>query len=105
MTICLSRSVSVVTHKLIELNKTFMAAILEALSTIMIENRRNKVFTVIKRGWSGGAMVLGKLPVHGRPSIWISVGQGPTALAVGTGGDCLDIFTLIYPFSPLSPSF
>ena len=28
-------------------------------------------------------MVLGKLPVPGRPTIWISVGQGPTALAVG----------------------
>ena len=37
-------------------------------------------------GWSGGAMVLGKLPVPGRPTIWISVGQGPTALAVGAGG-------------------
>ena len=36
--------------------------------------------------------------------IWIRVGQGPTALAVGAGGGCLDIFTLIYPFSPLSPS-
>ena len=55
-------------------------------------------------GWSGGAMVLGKLPVTGRPTIWITVGQGPTALAVGAGGGCLDIFTLIYPFSPLSPS-
>ena len=43
-------------------------------------------------GWSGGAMVLGKLPVPGRPTIWIIVGQGPTALAVGAGGDCLDIF-------------
>ena len=31
-------------------------------------------------------MVLGKLPVPGRPTIWITVGQGPTALAVGTGG-------------------
>ena len=49
-------------------------------------------------------MVLGKLPVPGRPTIWITVGQGPTALAVGAGGGCLDIFTLIYPFSPLSPS-
>ena len=48
-------------------------------------------------------MVLGKLPVPGRPTIWISVGQGPTALAVGAGGGCLDIFTLIYSFSPLSP--
>ena len=30
-------------------------------------------------------MVLGKLPVLGRPTIWITVGQGPTALAVGAG--------------------
>ena len=49
-------------------------------------------------------MVLGKLPVPGRPTIWITVGQGPTALAVGAGGGCLDIFALIYPFFPLSPS-
>ena len=34
-------------------------------------------------------MGLGKLPVPGRPTIWIIVGQGPTAL---------------YPFSALSPS-
>ena len=31
-------------------------------------------------------MVLGKLSVPGRPTIWITVGQGPTALAVGAGG-------------------
>ena len=49
-------------------------------------------------------MVLGKLPVPGRPTVWITVGQGPAALAVGAGGGCLDIFTLIYPFFPLSPS-
>ena len=55
-------------------------------------------------GWSGGAKVLGKLPVPGRPTILITVGQGPAALAVGAGGGCLDIFTLIYPFSSLSPS-
>ena len=54
-----------------------------------------------KRGWSGGAMVLGKLPVPGRPKFWNTVGQGPTALVVGAGGGCLDIFTLIYPFSLL----
>ena len=40
----------------------------------------------------------------GRPTIWIIVGQGPTALAVGAGGGCFDIFTLIYPFSPLFPA-
>ena len=49
-------------------------------------------------------MVLGNLPVPGRPTIWITVGQGPTALVFGGGGGCLDIFTIIYPFSFLSPS-
>ena len=49
-------------------------------------------------------MVLGKLPVPGRPTIWMTVGQGPAALTVGAGGGGLDIFTLIYPFFPLSPS-
>ena len=58
----------------------------------------------MSRGWSGGAMVLGKLPVPVRPTIWITVGQGPTVLAVGVGGGCLDILTLTYHFSPLSPS-
>ena len=47
-------------------------------------------------------MVLGKLPVPGRPTVWITVGQGPTALIVGAGGGCLDVFTLIYPFQLLS---
>ena len=51
-----------------------------------------------KAGWSGGAMVLSKLPVPGRPTIWMIVGQGPIALAVGAGGDYLDIFTLFYLF-------
>ena len=40
----------------------------------------------------------------GHPTIWITVGQRPTALAVGAGGGCLDIFTLIYPFCHLSLS-
>ena len=40
----------------------------------------------------------------GRPTIWITVGQGPAALAVGAGGGCLDVFALICPFFPLSPS-
>ena len=49
-------------------------------------------------------MVVGKLPVPGCPTVWILVGQGSIALAVGAGGGCLDIFTLLYLFSPLSPS-
>ena len=48
--------------------------------------------------------MLGKLPVPGRPTILITAGQLPTAIAAGAGGGCSDIFTLIYPFSPLSPS-
>ena len=43
-------------------------------------------------------MVLGKLPVPGVLLIWIRVGQGPTALAMGAGRGCLDIFTLVYYF-------
>ena len=49
-------------------------------------------------------MVLGKIPVPGRPTIWITVGQEPTALTVSAGGGCLDIFTFIFPFSPFSLS-
>ena len=41
-------------------------------------------------------MVLGKLPVPGRPTIWLTVGQGPIVLAVSAGGGYLDIFTLLF---------
>ena len=36
--------------------------------------------------------------------IWIIVGQGPIAIAVGAGGGSLDIFSLAYLFFLLSPS-
>ena len=49
MTFHIIRSVSVVTHKLIENIKTCVEAILKALSTVMNEYRRNEVFTVIKQ--------------------------------------------------------
>ena len=48
--------------------------------------------------------MLGKFSLLGRPTIWINVGQGPIALAIGAGGGCLAIFTLLYLFSSLSPS-
>ena len=48
--------------------------------------------------------MLGKLPMPGVLLIWIIVGQGPIALAIGVGGGCLDIFFLNCHFSFLSPS-
>ena len=51
------------------------------------------------RGWSGGAIVLGKLPVPGRPTILIIVGQGPTVLAVGAGCWTFFFFRLSFLFS------
>ena len=45
-------------------------------------NLLNVIYLIFK-GWSGGAMVLGKLPV---PTSLMIVGQGPIALAVGAGG-------------------
>ena len=52
----------------------------------------------------GGATVLGKLPVPGRPTIWTIEGQGPIAFAVGADRRCLDIFTHFYPFYSFSLS-
>ena len=39
--------------------------------------------------------MLGKFPVPGRPTILITVGQGPIALTVGAGGGGLDIWTFL----------
>ena len=49
-------------------------------------------------------MVLGNLPVPGRPTVWTVEGQGPIALAVGAGGGCLGIFLssiFLFFFLPL----
>ena len=56
-----------------------------------------KTFSITKGGWSGGAMVLGKLPVSESPTVWIVEGQRPNALAVGAGGGLFGHF-----YSPLS---
>ena len=52
-------------------------------------------------GWSGDAMVLGKIPVPGRPTIRMIVGQGPIALAVVSVGGLFGhfytpIFSLLF---------
>ena len=45
-------------------------------------------------GRPSGAMVLGKVSGPGDVLlIWIIIGQGPIALAVGAGWGCLDIFS------------
>ena len=52
----------------------------------------------------GGAMVLGKLPVPGRPTNWIIVGKERTGLAVGAGGVLWTFFSHIYHFTSFSLS-
>ena len=59
----------------------------------MYEYLEISAYLIPHMGWSGCAMVLVKFPVPGRPTIWIIVGQGPTGLAVGACGGCLDIFS------------
>ena len=54
-------------------------------------------------GLSGSAMVLDKIPVPGRPTMWMKVGQGPILLAVGAGWGCLDIFIPLYPYIKARP--
>ena len=53
-------------------------------------------------GWCDGAGY--NFQCRGVLLIWIIVGQGLTVIAVGAGGGCLDIFSLVYRFSLLSPS-
>ena len=50
-------------------------------------------------------MVLGKLPVPGCPTVWVIVGQGLIAHAVGAGGGLFGHFySSLSFFSSLSPS-
>ena len=47
-----------------------------------------------KLGWSGGAMVLGELPVPDILLIWITIGKGLLRLQVGVGGVVWTFFLL-----------
>ena len=49
-------------------------------------------------------MVFGKLPVPGRPTILMMVGQRPIALAVGAGGGLFGHFYSPLSFFSLPPS-
>ena len=66
-------------------------------------NRRRLVRRAMSSSDTWGGRVVRwswvKLPVLGRPTIRMIVGQGPIALAVGADGyGCLDIFALRYLF-------
>ena len=78
---------------------TFFLYIENSISRVLIRVSVSIIFW----GWSGGAMVLGKLPVPGRPTTLITVGQGPTALAAGAGW-VVWTFSLVCHFSFLTPS-
>ena len=67
-----------------------MAAVLGAICPLFVGGGR-----VVRRCWV-------KFQYRGVLLIWIIVGQGPIALAVGVGGGCLDIFShlsLLFSFS------
>ena len=76
----------------------------------MLKSAQSKIKCFTEKGsWQGwGGRVVRRCWVNfqcrGVLPIWMIVGQGPIALAVGAGGGCLDIFSLIYHFSFLSPS-
>ena len=67
----------------------------------------NSLIYIAKSDW-GGRVVRWcwvNFQCRGALLIWIRVGQGPIALAVGAGGGCLDIFSLVYPVSRLFSLF
>ena len=62
------------------------------------------IVSVVKQGWSHGAMVLDELPVPGRPANLDHSRARASAFAVGVGWGGLDVFSLIYHFSSFSLS-
>ena len=54
-------------------------------------------------GWAGGAMVLGKLPVPGRPAN-LDKSKARACAGNGCGWGLFGHFSLVYHFSFLSPS-
>ena len=77
---------------------TFFLYIENSISRVLIRVSVSIIFW----GWSGGAMVLGKRPVPGRPTTLITVGQGPTALAAGAGWVVCTFFprlSFLFPYS------
>ena len=63
-----------------------------------------KYLDIPKLGWLGVAMVLGKHPVPGRPTNLDYSRARTNCTCSRCRWGCLDIFSLVYHFSPLSPS-
>ena len=66
------------------------------------ERERNESPKSSREGVAGGRVVgwcWVNFQCRGVLLIWIIVGQGPIALAVGAGWSCLDIFKLVNLFS------
>ena len=80
------------------------------LKSDIIENSRIELREIVlpvasnQGGWSGGAKVLGKLPVPGRPTNLDYSRARAYCACSRCGWGCLDIFSLICHFSFLSPS-
>ena len=97
-------------------DNAFFSAAVKAidLALVHIEQSRNTDFIIFSDSLSvlqslhnrhiENPLLLDVLLKHNDLADLIIVGQGPIALAVGAGGGCLDIFSLIYHFSFLSPS-
>ena len=68
------------------------------------ETSFSKTCPLLSRGRSGGAMVLGKLPVSGRPTNLDSNRARAYCACIRFGWGGLDIISLVYHFSFLSPS-
>ena len=51
-----------------------------------------------RRGWSGERRCWVNFQCRGVLLVWMIEGQGPITLAVGAGGGCSDIISLIYLF-------
>ena len=61
-------------------------------------------FSIWCLGWSGGAMVLGKLPVPGRPTNFDYSRARAYCACSGCGWGGLAILSLVYHFALFSPS-
>ena len=75
------------------------------LKSYLIQRIYQKIMYFNQRGWSGGAMVLGKIPVPGRPTNLENSRARAYCTCSGCGwGVVWTFFSLVCHFSFLSPS-